>query len=156
MSFVVRFVEPPLAWHFFWGLIVLAVVAGGIGYLVSHLKFAVGLSHPWYKTIHLTGWRMKFYDRDLNPDVSFARHALSIDENRKDFDRVEWTDDGTKKIDPSDPAPDWLQQIWFAGCHSDVGGSYSENESRLSDIACIGWLRRQAKCLNPSWSIRPI
>nr|WP_271500869.1 DUF2235 domain-containing protein [Bradyrhizobium sp. CCBAU 11357] len=27
---------------------------------------------------------------------------------------------------------DWLQQVWFAGNHSDVGGSYWENEARLS------------------------
>ncbi|WP_338696226.1 MULTISPECIES: phospholipase effector Tle1 domain-containing protein [Bradyrhizobium] len=26
----------------------------------------------------------------------------------------------------------WLQQVWFAGSHSDVGGSYPENEGRLS------------------------
>ncbi|WP_161536964.1 phospholipase effector Tle1 domain-containing protein [Bradyrhizobium sp. LCT2] len=26
--------------------------------------------------------------------------------------------------------PDWLQQVWFAGNHSDVGGSYLENVDR--------------------------
>ncbi|WOS67101.1 phospholipase effector Tle1 domain-containing protein [Sinorhizobium fredii] len=25
--------------------------------------------------------------------------------------------------------PDWLQQVWFAGNHSDVGYSYPENEA---------------------------
>jgi Uncharacterized alpha/beta hydrolase domain (DUF2235) len=29
----------------------------------------------------------------------------------------------------------WFEQVWFTGNHSDVGGSYPENESRLSDIA---------------------
>ena len=29
----------------------------------------------------------------------------------------------------------WLKQVWFAGNHSDIGGSYPENESRLSDIS---------------------
>ena len=22
--------------------------------------------------------------------------------------------------------PKWLKQVWFAGCHSDIGGSYLE------------------------------
>jgi Uncharacterized alpha/beta hydrolase domain (DUF2235) len=29
--------------------------------------------------------------------------------------------------------------VWFAGNHSDVGGSYRENEARLSDIS-LGWM----------------
>ncbi|WP_354105416.1 DUF2235 domain-containing protein [Bradyrhizobium sp. LB14.3] len=42
--------------------------------------------------------------------------------------------------------PDWLQQVWFAGNHSDVGGSYPENEARLSDIS-LGWMVvRQGIC----------
>jgi hypothetical protein len=32
-----------------------------------------------------------------------------------------------------------FRQVWFAGNHSDVGGSYPENESRLSDIA-LKWM----------------
>ena len=38
----------------------------------------------------------------------------------------------------------WLKQVWFAGNHSDIGGSYPENESRLSDIA-LGWIVDEAK-----------
>ena len=32
-----------------------------------------------------------------------------------------------------------FRQVWFAGNHSDVGGSYPENKSRLSDIA-LKWM----------------
>ena len=42
-----------------------------------------------------------------------------------------------------DSYPDWLDQVWFAGNHSDIGGSYAENESRLSDIA-LDWMVRAA------------
>jgi hypothetical protein len=45
---------------------------------------------------------------------------------------------GNKAPRRSDTCPDWLQQIWFSGKHSD-GGNYPENESRLSDIA-LGWM----------------
>jgi hypothetical protein len=33
--------------------------------------------------------------------------------------------------------------MWFAGNHSDIGGSYPETESRLSDIA-LQWMVEQA------------
>src|SRR3546814_18222947 len=45
--------------------------------------------------------------------------------------------------------PEWLEQIWFAGCHSDVGGSYPEDESRLSDIA-LEWMVGELKACIPS------
>lgn len=45
--------------------------------------------------------------------------------------------------------PKWLDQIWFAGCHSDVGGSYLEDESRLSDIA-LDWMAGELKACIPS------
>jgi hypothetical protein len=34
--------------------------------------------------------------------------------------------------------------VWFAGNHSDVGGSYPENEARLSDIA-LDWMLKWAR-----------
>jgi uncharacterized protein (DUF2235 family) len=148
IPWVAAVVPAPLAWQIFVGLLILIVLASLGVYLATHVKFATGLSRPWYKTIHITGWRMRFYDADLDPDVSFARHALSIDENRKDFARVAWTDHGLHVEQPS-AGLDWLQQIWFAGNHSDVGGSYAENESRLSDIS-LGWMTEQLAALpNP-------
>ena len=39
---------------------------------------------------------------------------------------------------------DWLVQTWFAGNHSDIGGSYPEEESRLSDIA-LRWMVDELK-----------
>ena len=42
----------------------------------------------------------------------------------------------------TEPA-DWFVQLWFAGNHSDIGGSYAENESRLSDIS-LGWMLEEA------------
>ena len=39
---------------------------------------------------------------------------------------------------------DTFQQYWFAGNHSDIGGGYAENESRLSDIT-MGWMIEAAE-----------
>ena len=42
------------------------------------------------------------------------------------------------------PAQD-IQQLWFAGVHSDVGGSYPEKESQLSKIS-LRWMLTEAQC----------
>ena len=89
----------------------------------------------WYaiwKNGHRAVWRKKHYDKWLDSDVGHARHALAIDEHRADFPRVKWASDKeVKKREGEDPP--WLKQVWFPGCHSDVGSSYLEEESRLSD-----------------------
>jgi len=71
---------------------------------------------------------------------------MSIDENRADFARVEWGSARNTGPARPDSYPDWLDQIWFAGVHSDIGGSYAENESRLSDIA-LEWMVHAAETL---------
>ena len=124
-----------------------AAVAAGIGYVATHLKYAVGLSgFSLRETIHLASPKMKFYDLHLNNAVWYARHAMSIDENRADFARVPWGSSQNKGPKRPDEYPDWLQQVWFAGNHSDIGGSYPENEARLSDIT-LGWMVHAAKNL---------
>ena len=42
--------------------------------------------------------------------------------------------------------PTWFKQVWFAGNHSDIGGSYAENESRLSDIS-LKWMVEEAQSI---------
>jgi uncharacterized protein (DUF2235 family) len=89
------------------------------------------------------GWQRFFpdwaYDRHFTSDVQYARHLQSIDEGRKDFKRVPWGGSGTVKWPDRKDEPEQFDQIWFAGNHADVGGSYPENESRLSDIT-LQWM----------------
>jgi uncharacterized protein (DUF2235 family) len=112
------------------------ICLAGAAYIYTHLKFSFLLpGFHWWETIHLTTFRQKFYDQSLDERIGYARHAISIDERRADFKRVKW---GTsKRIER--PAMERLVQFWFAGNHADIGGGYSENESRLSDIA-LGWM----------------
>ncbi len=42
--------------------------------------------------------------------------------------------------------PARFKQVWFAGSHSDIGGSYPDTESRLSDIA-LSWMVEEAASL---------
>ena len=93
-----------------------------------------------WDTVAAVGWSSflkKGYDLHLPKTIAFARHALAIDEYRKDFSRVKW---GGTNLPPNRPGqPETFQQVWFAGNHSDIGGSYPEIESRLSDVS-LKWM----------------
>lgn len=82
-----------------------------------------------------------FYDNKIGSIIKTARHALSIDEIRKDFEPTIWKQDFEEKVD--------LKQVWFAGVHSDVGGSYppDRNKHTLSDIPML-WMKKEAEKLN--------
>ncbi len=145
VSFVLSFVLS--FWPTFVTLIVLSLIVAGVWYLITHLQYATGLTgYSFWQTVHFTAPKMQFYDKHLDNAVWYARHALSIDENRADFARVEWGSSGNSGPPRPDSYPDWLDQIWFAGVHSDIGGSYSENESRLSDIT-LAWMVHAAENL---------
>jgi uncharacterized protein (DUF2235 family) len=83
-------------------------------------------------------WKSRDYDMSLDARIKFARHAQAIDETRVDFARVGWGHSNDVRAHAGDDKT-WFKQIWFAGNHSDIGGSYPEDESRLSDIA-LSWM----------------
>lgn len=121
------------------GLLALVVIA--LPLLRVSLKVIRDYPQRGQFRLHFAGWRSGFYDKYLDERVRYARHALAIDETRRDFARVPWGDKGL--VVPREPGePEWLRQIWFAGNHSDIGGSYPEDESRLSDIA-LQWMLEQ-------------
>ena len=131
----------------FAALIALSIVVAGIWYAIAHVQYAIGLEgYSFWQTVHFTAPKMQFYDKHLDNAVWYARHALSIDEDRADFARVEWGSSSNSGPPRPDSYPDWLEQIWFAGVHSDIGGGYAENEARLSDIT-LEWMVHAAENL---------
>jgi hypothetical protein len=92
--------------------------------------------------LHWSAWKFQHYDMHLDPRVRYARHALAIDEDRETFARVGWAS-RTDVPKRAKGEPPWLIQMWFSGNHSDIGGSYPEDESRLSDIA-LEWMVGEA------------
>ena len=83
-------------WPTFVALIAISIIAAGVWYSFEHVQYATGLDgYSFWQTLHLTSWKMQFYDKHLDNAVWYARHALSIDENRADFARVEW---GARRI----------------------------------------------------------
>ena len=135
--------DASLFWASYLRIAGIGAVAAGIAYLVAYVKFTTKSSRPWYETLHVTGWKMVFYSTELNRYVQHARHALSIDENRKDFQNVAWTKDDETVTVQKKGEDIQLVQMWFAGVHSDIGGGYIENEGRLSDIT-LAWMIEQA------------
>lgn len=134
----------------FWGSL-LAIVAAldVIGVVVAAWRWRASTT----KTIrdfpnkgdvsrHRAEWKGANFDRLLSRFVGYARSANAIDETRADFDRVGWG--GAEPAAQAEASgPERLIQLWFAGNHSDVGGSYPETESRLSDIS-LAWMIEQA------------
>ena len=93
-------------------------------------------------------WGKKFFDATLNRDVKYGYHAVSIDEKRKKFPVSLW--DESRKADAQT-----IEQVWFAGVHSDVGGWHEE--AGLSDLA-LEWMLTKAEAqgllLKPDWRSR--
>jgi uncharacterized protein (DUF2235 family) len=110
-----------------------------VGPEVGASAYMVGI----WDAVAAVGWQHIFpdwaYDRHFAKDVRYARHLQSIDEGRSDFKRVAWGGSGTVLNPPRENEPEQFEQIWFAGNHADIGGSYPENESRLSDIT-LSWM----------------
>ena len=77
----------------------------------------------------------QFYDTEIGANVEIARHAMAIDERRTDFIPTIW--DHKTGLD--------LKQVWFAGVHGDIGGSYKpdSNGELLSDIP-LEWMIEEA------------
>ncbi|MHC1551235.1 phospholipase effector Tle1 domain-containing protein [Phyllobacterium sp. K27] len=82
-----------------------------------------------------------------NPSVEIFRHAMAIDEHRRMFRLNRWIEPQPFVADPFDTsAPDKQQdikQVWFTGCHSDIGGGYAESQSALSKFP-LDWMIDEA------------
>ena len=75
-----------------------------------------------------------FHETELGPKVRYAFQALAMDERRGNFQGAVWV--------PSDKAPpeQVLEQAWFPGSHSNVGGGCARHG--LSDTSLIWMLTR--------------
>ncbi|WP_234270717.1 DUF2235 domain-containing protein [Billgrantia ethanolica] len=91
---------------------------------------SLGIPAPFLGTLGTS--RYLFHDTAPSSIIRHARHAVSIDENRQDFEPTLWT---------PKPGID-LKQVWFAGVHTDIGGGYEKRE--LGDFAGQ-WMASEAE-----------
>jgi len=82
--------------------------------------------------------RFAFHDTALSSHTKCAFHALAIDEKRKPFEPTLWV----QQQKDHDSDANWLEQAWFSGVHSNVGGGYAK--AGLSDIA-FTWMVDRVK-----------
>jgi uncharacterized protein (DUF2235 family) len=76
---------------------------------------------------------MTWPDTRVLKNVVAGRHAVSIDEKRRPF----------REYLVDKKARDRIDEVWFAGVHSDIGGSYMDAPS-LGDIT-LNWIAEGAK-----------
>lgn len=87
--------------------------------------------------------RYGFLNVSLSSHVHAAYQALAIDESRAEFPPTLWD---------SEPAPGQiLEQVWFAGCHGNVGGGCPD--STLAEIP-LKWM--VDKCILHGLAIDPL
>jgi uncharacterized protein (DUF2235 family) len=72
-------------------------------------------------------WPMKFRDTSLLDNVTYARQALSIDDERRTFFPIPWNETKTRCRDRGNWPDDRLLQVWFVGVHANVGGGYPDD-----------------------------
>ena len=88
-------------------------------------------------------WPLELPDRQLNPLVRKACHALSLDDERTTFHPLLWDESpetvatGTRGTDS-----ERITQVWFAGVHSNVGGGYPDDS--LAHVS-LTWILSEAK-----------
>ncbi len=97
---------------------------------------AVGFPIPWVTYVfNKLIYRFSFSDNILPQKVKQAYQALSIDEQRKTFSPELW--------DQKDQADkNRINQIWFAGVHSNIGGGYPKQGMSL---ITLHWMMQKAE-----------
>ena len=82
-------------------------------------------------------------DYELHPKVECARHALALDDERDAFHPLLWDEVNEDEVATEHPSrKDRLQQVWFTGMHSDVGGGYPDES--LSFVSLL-WMMEEAE-----------
>jgi uncharacterized protein (DUF2235 family) len=98
---------------------------------------ALGIPIGYVGKVSRTLLRLQFHDVKLSSYVDNAFHALAIDERRAPFTPTKW-----------DQQPhahrQRLEQVWFAGVHSNVGGGYED--PGLSDVALLWMTDAASQC----------
>jgi len=83
-------------------------------------------------------WPMSFADRDPSDRLLTIRHALALDEDRQSFRPVLWNE----VVSGRHLSPERIQQVWFSGVHSNVGGGYPDDGLALT---ALDWMMGEAE-----------
>jgi uncharacterized protein (DUF2235 family) len=95
---------------------------------------AVGM--PFEELRYLFNWiyPMRFSELTPSSRITRACHALSIDDDRRTFHPELWNEKGIRETQ--------VDQVWFAGVHSNVGGGYVKHGMSL---VALDWMMAKAE-----------
>lgn len=93
------------------------------------------LAIPW-----LREKTARFHDTQLSAMVQNGFHALGIDEHRANFVHIPWRRATTRPW----PADGKIEQRWFVGAHSNIGGGYDDNVLAQFPLA---WILKECRDL---------
>lgn len=89
-----------------------------------------GASRFWNEYVYC----YKFPDYVLSPKVKRAAHALALDDERRSFHPLLWDERGETS--------ERIEQTWFPGVHSNVGGGYPKQGM---SIVALDWMMSRAE-----------
>lgn len=95
-------------------------------------KFLAAVTKLMDKALNLV-WKHHFYKYQLTDNIENACQALALDDERTSFWPMVWDETGFKGK---------VEQVWFAGMHSNVGGGYER--AGLATVSLYWMLLRAA------------
>ena len=100
---------------------------------------------------------VRYFHLRHNPGVSHVRHALALDEKRSWFQCTTWggldrdlnqrdgrLPDRPRAWKPEPNGEQTVKELWFHGCHSDIGGGGGCCERHNAEVA-LRWMLREAR-----------
>jgi uncharacterized protein (DUF2235 family) len=104
----------------------------GVWDTVGALGVPIALFSP------LNHHKFAFHDMQLSSRIKNAFQALAIDERRGPFAPTLWE----QPVKDAEEKSNWLEQAWFSGVHSNVGGGYAD--CGLSDVT-FQWMMNRVR-----------
>jgi hypothetical protein len=103
----------------------------GVWDTVDAVGLPFSLADAWNRVI----WQYKFETTTLCKVVEKGCHALALDDGRAEFEPVIWNED-------DEYTRQRVEQVWFAGAHSNVGGGYPQHGMSL---VSLDWMMSHAE-----------
>jgi uncharacterized protein (DUF2235 family) len=108
--------------------------------------------------VDLMIWPLELPNRRFAAErIAWARHALSLDDERTTFHPVLWSESDIAPVAARADGYRYVQderlsQVWFSGVHSNVGGGYPDDS-----LACVPlyWMLREAQLKGLKLKIDP-
>jgi uncharacterized protein (DUF2235 family) len=97
---------------------------------------AVGLPLHIADVVNKLIYQFKFPDLVISSSIDHAVHALAIDDERQSFHPLVWD----QRAPPREGQ--FVEQVWFAGAHSNVGGGYPKQGMSL---VALHWVMHHAE-----------